>query len=75
MIRIGREIQCLPYEGFLSVPFTRGLTKENTRSSDFALPDSVIPNPQLGILSLTGNLISPIGNIMPNWAYFLFFAY
>ena len=36
---------------------------------DSALPDTEIPNPQLGILSPTGNLISPIGDIINNWVF------
>ena len=39
--------------------------------SDSALADSEIPNPKLGILSMTGDFMSPIGDIMPNWGYFL----
>ena len=43
--------------------------------SDAALPDSEIPNLQLGILSPTGYLISPIGDNMPDWGYFLLVVY
>ena len=43
--------------------------------SDSALPDSEIPHPQLGILSPTWDLISPIGDHMPNWGYFLLVVY
>ena len=34
--------------------------------SYYALPDSGIPNPQLDILSPTGDFISPIEDNMPN---------
>ena len=38
--------------------------------SDYALPDTKIPNPQLGKLSPTVDLISPIGDNMTNREYF-----
>ena len=37
--------------------------------SDSALPDTEIPKPQLGILSPTSHLISPIGDIISNWVF------
>ena len=40
--------------------------------SDFALHVSEIPNPQLGILSPTGDMIFSIGHNMSNWGYFFF---
>ena len=40
-----------------------------------ALPDSEIPNPQLGILCPIGNLIFPIGDNMHNWGYFMLVVY
>ena len=44
-------------------------------SSLSVLAESNIPNPQLGILSPTGDLICPIGDIMPDWGYSLFVVY
>ena len=39
--------------------------------SDFALPDSEILNPQMGISSQTWHFMSPIGDNMPNWETFM----
>ena len=43
--------------------------------SESALPDSDIPNPKSGILSPTGDLISPIRDNIPNWEFFLLIIY
>ena len=42
--------------------------------SDSALSDSLISIPQLGILSPTGDLESPIEENILNWGYFLLFT-
>ena len=43
--------------------------------SVYDLPDSEIPNPQLGILFPTGDSISLIGDDMPNRGYYLLVVY
>ena len=40
-----------------------------------SLPDSEIPYPQSGILSPNEDLIYPLGDIIPNWGYFLLVLY
>ena len=43
--------------------------------SALAVSLSAIPNPKLGVLAPTGDLIFPIGDIIPNWGYFFLVVY